>query len=270
LIKKQQTLMIKSEKELAFLHDLYLTENWTERFIKLFDDKFKPDSEEKILYVNAGTGTHALALRDLFDNDTEITAICETAELQKIAQAKADVIKANVEFTTLSPYEDFDLVIADASFVRPTNLNGFFADVTNFANHQVAFFLPTAGSFGEVFSILWETLFNLDLTEKSAEIERLILELPTVSNLEEIAKNLGLKKVESSTNFETFEFDNGKAFIESPFVNSFLMPNWLSFLPEKEAAKVGKKMAKTIDDNRDGLTFKVTLKATLIKGEIKN
>jgi trans-aconitate methyltransferase len=261
--------MNKSEKELAFLHDLYVSSEWTERFTKIFDDKFKPDSEEKILYVNAGTGTHTLALRDLFDNDTEITAITETIELQKIAQAKADVIKANVEFTTISPYEDFDLVIADASFVRRENLPEFIADITNFANNQVAFFLPTVGSFGEVFSILWETLFNLNLTEKNAEIERLISELPTVSSLEEIAKNVGLTKVESSTNFETFEFENGKAFIESPFISNFLMPNWLSFLNEKEAAKVTKNFIKTVQENQGDISFRITLKATLVKGEIK-
>jgi hypothetical protein len=261
--------MIKSEKELAFLHDLYLTENWTDRFTKIFDDKFKPDSEEKILYVNAGTGTHTLALRDLFDAKTEITALAETAELQKIAQAKADVIKANVDFTTVSPYEDFDLVIADASFVRPADLAEFIADITNFSNNQVSFFLPTAGSFGEFFSILWETLFNLDLTEKSAEIERLISELPTVSNLEEMAKKTGLVKVESSTNLETFNFKDGKEFIESPFVANFLLPIWLGFLTDKEVAKVTKHFAKTVAANQGDIRFTVTLKATLVKGEIK-
>jgi hypothetical protein len=260
--------MKKTEKELAFLQDLYLTENWTDRFTKNFDHKFKPDAEEKILYVNAGTGTHALALRDLFDDKTEITALCETAELQKIAHAKATVIKANVEFTTISPYEDFDLVIADASFVRLENLNEFIADITNFGNNQVSFFLPTAGSFGEVFSVLWETLFNLNLTEKSAEIERMILELPTVSNVEEMAKNAGLKKVESSTNVETFEFKSGKNFIESPFITNFLLPNWLSFLTEKEAAKVTKNFAKTVAENQGDISFRITLKATLFKGEI--
>jgi hypothetical protein len=259
--------MKKPEKELAFLHDLYVTENWTDRFTKIFDDKFKPDSEEKILYVNAGTGTHTLALRDLFDDKTEITGFCETVELQKIAQAKADVIKASVDFTTVSPYEDFDLVIADASFVRPVNLGEFIADITNFSNNQVSFFLPTAGSFGEFFSILWETLFNLDLTEKSAEIERLISELPTVSNLEEMAKKTGLVKVESSTNFETFDFKDGKEFIESPFVANFLLPNWLGFLTDKEAAKVTKNFAKTVAANQGDIRFTITLKATLVKGE---
>jgi hypothetical protein len=257
----------KPEKELAFLHDLYVTENWTERFTKIFDDKFKPEAVEKILYVNAGTGTHALALRDLFDNNTEITALTETVELQKIAQAKADVIKADIEFTTVSPYEDFDLVIADASFVRPADLNEFIADIANFSNDQAAFFLPTAGSFGEVFSLMWETLFNLDLTEKSAEIERLIAEQPTVSNVEETAKNAGLKKVESSTNFETFEFESGKVFIESPFIANFLLPNWLSFLSEKEAAKVKKNFIKTVAENESDISFRFTLKATLVKGE---
>ncbi len=259
--------MKKPEKELAFLHDLYVTENLTERFTKIFDDKFKPEPVEKILYVNAGTGTHALALRDLFDTKTEITALCETVELQKIAQAKADVIKADIEFTTISPYEDFDLVIADASFVRPEDLPEFIADIANFSNNQVAFFLPTVGSFGEVFSLLWETLFNLDLTEKSSEIERLIAEQPAVSSVEKFAENAGLKKVESSTNFETFEFKSGKAFIESPFVANFLLPNWLSFLSEKEAAKVTKNFIKTVAENESDAGFRFTLKATLFKGE---
>jgi len=261
--------MSKTEKELAFLRDLYVETDWTERFTNLLDDNFKFSGEEKILYVNAGAGNHALALREKLDDEIEIFGVSETPELLTIARAKADAIRANVDFSIVYPTENFDAVVADASFVRPPELKSFLAKIINSSKKQVAFFLPTASSFGDVFSFLWETLLNLDLLEKSAAIERLIIEIPTVSTVEETAKNLGLTKIHTETKNEFFEFDNGAAFINSPLVTDFLFPVWLDFLTEREKELVVDKLAQTIDDDCRELTFSFSVKTTLLVGEKK-
>jgi hypothetical protein len=130
-------------------------------------------------------------------------------------------------------------------------------------------FLPTASSFGEVFSLLWETLLYLDLLEKGSEVERLIVEIPTVSSVEETAKNLGLKKIHTETKNETFEFDNGALFVSSPLVEDYLLPGWLDFLDENEKERVKNKLAETIDDDCQEMSFRFSVKATLLVGEKK-
>ncbi len=54
--------MRKSDKELAFLHDLYVATDWGERFAELVDEHVKLPKEGRALYVGSGTGGHALAL----------------------------------------------------------------------------------------------------------------------------------------------------------------------------------------------------------------
>ena len=260
--------MSKTQKELAFLRDLYIETDWTERFTNLFDENFKFTDEEKILYLNAGTGNHVLALNaKLRKKDVEISAVSENKELQKIAQAKADLIKTNVNFSTLFPTKKFDAVLADASFVKPAEVVNFLTKAVNLSDNQAAFFLPTAGSFGDIFSFLWETFFNLDLLGHSAEVERLLTEIPTVSKVEEIAENLNLINVEAITKSEFFEFSTGGEFINAPLFADFLFPAWLDFLNSKERNQVVRKLAKIIDDECQELSFRVMVKATLIVGE---
>jgi len=261
--------MSKTEKELAFLRDLYVETDWTERFTNLFDDNFKFSGEEKILYINAGAGNHALALREKLDDEIEIFGVSETRELLTIARAKADAIAANVDFSIVYPTEKFDAVLADTSFVRPAELESFLARIIDSSKKQVAFFLPTASSFGDVFSFLWETLLHLDLPEKGAEVERLITEIPTVLKVEETAKKLGLTKIQTETKNESFEFDNGELFINSPLVEDYLLPVWLGFLDEDEKEQVKDKLAQTIDDDCREMSFRFSVKATLLVGEKK-
>ena len=260
--------MSKTPKELAFLRDLYIETDWTERFTNLFDENFKFTDEEKILYLNAGAGNHALALKaKLKKKAVEVFAVSENKELLKIAQAKADLINAGVNFSIDFPAKKFDAVLADASFIKPTEVKNFLTKAVGLSNNQVAFFLPTAGSFGDIFSFLWETFLNADLLEKGAEIERLITEIPTVSKVEELAENLNLTKIEAITKNESFEFENGDAFVNSPLVNDFLFPVWLDFLSAKEKKQVLKKLAGIIDGDCQELSFRFSVKATLIVGE---
>ncbi len=262
--------MSKSQKELAFLRDLYVETDWTERFTNLFDENFKFSDEQKILYVNAGTGSHALALREKLDENVELWAMPENVELLSIAKAKAAAIKADISFFPDFPTEKVDAVIADASFARPTELKNFLAKIIGISNKQVVFFLPTAGSFGDVFSYLWETLLNADLLEKEPEIERIITEIPTISKVEELAESLGLTKLQTETKNEFFEFESAEEFVNSPLVADFLFPAWLDFLDKKHQAKVTKQLALLIDNDRGDMSFRFSVKMSVVSGEKKD
>jgi hypothetical protein len=259
--------MSKTQKELAFLRDMTIESEWTERFTDYFDKKFKFDKEETVLYVNAGAGNHALALREKFGDETEIYAVSDNEDLRVIAQAKADAVKADVRFGTYLPEEKSNVVIADASLVRPNELNGFLSEIIDAADEQVAFFLPTAGSFGEIFSYLWETLLETDLLEKGENVERLISEIPTIEDVMESAQKHGLKKMENSTSIEIFEFKDGAEFVNSPLMSDLLFPFWLEFLTDKEKKKVSKKLAELIDIEDGSLSFRFSVKNTLFSGE---
>lgn len=259
--------MNKTEKELAFLRELAIESDWTQRFTDFFDKRFKFEKEESILYVNAGAGNHAIALVEKLNDNANIYAVSENTELRKIAQAKADAIKADVRFGINFPDEKSEIVIADGSFVRPTEINEFLAEIIDSAEKQVVFFLPTKGSFGEIFSFLWETLLEADLLEHSPNVERLILEIPTAEDVENLLKDFGLTKVESATENEIFEFKDGAEFVVSPLIADFLLPVWLDFLSDAEKEKAGKKLAELIDAEDGTLSFRFCVKNTLFRGE---
>lgn len=249
------------------MRDLYIETDYTERFTNLFDDNYKFSDEEKILYINSGAGNHALAVREKLDDVIEIFGVSENRELLTIARAKADAIQANVDFSTVFPSQKYDAVMTDAMLVKPAEANDLLAKAVGFSNKQVAFFLPTAGSFGDIFSFLWETFFNLDMLDKSAEVERLITDLPTISAIEEAAAKLGLTKIETMSKTEFFEYDNGAAFIAAPLLEDFLFPLWLDFLSADEAGRVKDKLAQIIDADVQEMNFSFAVKATLLVGE---
>ena len=155
---------------------------------------FNTEEFENILYINAGTGNHALDLEEKLEENTELIAVTENEELLKIAQAKADAIKSDINFTALMPVRKFDAVIADASLVKSSEIENFMTKAADHSRWQIAFLLPTAGSFGDIFSYLWQVFFNLGWLDKGAEIEKLINEIPTVSTAKEMIKDLGFKE----------------------------------------------------------------------------
>lgn len=263
--------MSKTKKELAFLRDLYISSDWTERFTESAEKQLKLPKKGKFLYMNSGAGNHALGLREKLKSEVEMTAVSDDKELHKISQAKAAAVKADINFqlSTDVPKNRFDAILADAMFVSPKNLAEFFSKTVEAAKSDadMLFFLPTAGSFGEIFSLLWEVLFNADLAQRGGEVEKLISEIPTVSDVEEIAVDAGLKSIETTTKSEIFEYDTGAEFIGSPLVTDFLLPVWLDFLSEKEKKQVIKSLAKIIDFEREGLTFRFSVKAAFISGE---
>src|SRR5438477_10626441 len=77
------------EKELAYLHELYVAPDWGERFAELIDEHVKLPKEGAALYVAAGTGGHALALQERAGKDVTLIGVDESEERLVLARAKA-------------------------------------------------------------------------------------------------------------------------------------------------------------------------------------
>ena len=257
-------------REKAFLKDLYLNELWTSRFTELLDKSLKADeAPESIVYFNAGTGNHVFALRELFGKDSAITAVCEDAETLKIAVGKAEAMRSDVTFTCSDcEGEVFDLVILDASLLSPTELNSSLERCITSCKTggSVAVMSATSGSFGEVFSLLWEHYFATENTVGGALVEKLIGEIPTSSSLEDFAKSAGLEKVVTKVSNEIFEMGEGEDLSSSVLLNKFLLPRWLISSNEEEISETAAALANLVKEDDPGLSFRFSVKATLLTG----
>src|SRR6185436_7061028 len=154
----------KSDKELAFLHDLYIATDWGERFADLVDKHVKLPREGRVLYLEAGTGSHALAMQERGGAKLTIVGTDHNEECVELARAKALALHERAEFKREdSPAlsfgdEQFDLVLVNNSFTGPAKVAGILIEAVRVAKAgaTVASWLPTASSFGEFFSIYWE------------------------------------------------------------------------------------------------------------------
>src|SRR4029453_4585702 len=113
----------KSSKELAFLHDLYIATDWGERFAELVDEHIELPEGGRALYVEAGTGGHALALQERAGTKLDLTCVDHNNEVLEVGRAKAMAVHESTKFQcenarSLSFGENkFDLVLGNASFV---------------------------------------------------------------------------------------------------------------------------------------------------------
>jgi ubiquinone/menaquinone biosynthesis C-methylase UbiE len=223
----------KSDKELAFLHDLFIAPDWGERFSELIDEHIKLPAEGEALYVAGGTGGHALALHERAGEKLELLCVDENPECMELARAKATatndkVIFDTAQFDRLSLKDNrFDIVIGNASLVSRQRVRKMFSEIVRVAapGATIALTLPTYSSFGEFFSIYWEALHNNGLLDHESDVEQLITELPTVSDIEQLAENEGLTEVESWTRIEEFDFESGEQFLSSPLSEISLLIN---------------------------------------------
>lgn len=265
----------KSEKELAFLHDLYVATDWGERFAALVDAHVELPKEGRALYVASGTGGHAMALQERAGEKLAFVCADESAECLELARAKAVTMNETVEFqreqaTSLSfPDDGFDLVLGNSSLARPDDLELQISELVRVATPggTVAWWMPTASSFGEFFSIYWEALCNADLPDHALDVEQLIIELPTVADVERLAQSAGLKHVASWTAIEEFGYESGEQFFNSPLVTDFLLPGWLKFVPDSSHERLAQELAKIIDEERHSGEFAMSVKATVVVGK---
>lgn len=266
---------MKSPKELAFLQDLYIATDWGERFAELVDAHVELPKEGRALYLQAGTGGHALTLQERGGKKLTIVCADDNAECLELARAKAAALHESIQFQredahALSFADDaFDLVLGNSSFTAPENLRQGLNELVRVTKPgaRTAWWLPTAGSFGEFFSIYWEALLGAGIQDQGVNVEHLITDLPTVSDVESWAEEAGLSEVQSWTAIEEFDFESGEAFLNSPLIQDFLLPAWLQSIPEAARAKVTNELARIIDEERHTGEFSLTLKATLVIGK---
>ena len=264
----------KSDKELAFLQDLFIAPDWGERFAELIDAHVKLPTEGKALYIAAGTGAHAMALQERAGTKLDLLCIDENPECLELARAKATATDEQIGFDTgrldsLNLRDNqYDLVIGNASLVSPQRIRKMFAEMVRVAapSATIALTLPTASSFGEFFSIYWEALHNNGLIDHESDVEQLITQLPTVSDVEQLADDEGLRDVETWTRIEEFDFDSGEQFLGSPLVSEFLMDEWLALVPNDQRAELIKEISRLINEERHEAEFALSVKATLVVG----
>jgi ubiquinone/menaquinone biosynthesis C-methylase UbiE len=264
----------KSEKELAFLQDLYVATDWGERFAELVDAHVELPKEGRALYVSAGTGSHAMAMQERAEEKLTLLCIDASEECLELARAKAVMMNEKTEFQRETPdslsFRDdhFDLVLGNFSLGQHADLQSQLAELVRVAKPgaTVAWWLTTASSFGEFFSIYWEALLNSDLQDHGVDVELMILGLPTVSDVEKLAENEGLEHLASWTAVEEFDYDSGEQFLNSPLIADFLLQGWLEPVPESARERVMEELGRIIDEERHSGEFALSVKATLVMG----
>jgi ubiquinone/menaquinone biosynthesis C-methylase UbiE len=234
----------KTDKELAFIQDLFIAPDWGERFAELIDEHVRLPNEGRALYAAAGTGGHAMALQERGGSKLSLLCVDENSECIELAQAKATATNEQTEFRMARldaldlPDNRFDLVVGNASLVSRSRVRKMFSELVRVAapGATIAFALPTASSFAEFFSIYWEALHNTGLLDHEVDVEQLITELPTVSDVEQMAEDEGLKDVASWTRIEEFDYLFGE-------------------------------ITRLINEERHEAEFALSVKATLIVGQ---
>jgi SAM-dependent methyltransferase len=267
-------MIAKSPKELAFLHDLYVAPDWGERFAELVDAHIELPKKGRALYVCAGTGGHALALHERAGEKVDFVCVDESEDYLELARAKAAALKEPTKLQREDPVslsfadDSFDLVVGNASMIRVSDLRQMVSELVRVTSPggTVAWWLPTASSFGEFFSIFWEALLNANLEDHGVDVEHMITEMPTVFDAEALARDEDIDDVQSWTAIEEFDYESGEAFLNSPLINDFLLPGWLNSVPGAARPRVQEELARIIDEERHSGEFSLTMKATLVTG----
>jgi hypothetical protein len=265
----------KTDKELAFLQDLFVATDWGERFAELIDKHVQLPDKGNLLYLGAGTGSHAISLHERSGEKLSLVCFDENHEALELGRAKATALKEPIEFRCgdlerLDLSDDqFDCVIGNVSLLPPRRVEQVLYEMVRVAapNATVAVGLPTASSFGEFFSIYWEAVHNCGLINHESDVEGLITELPMIFEIEQAAEHAGLSDVASWCQIEEFDFDSGEAFLNTPLIADFLLHGWLETLGESERGKVAAEIARIINEERHEAEFALTVKATLVSGK---
>lgn len=265
----------RTDKELAFLQDLFVATDWGERFGELIDEHLTLPKEGRVLYLGAGTGAHAIALQERSSAGLQFLCVDESEECLELARAKATFLKDAAQFRRedldrLSLDDNaFGLVIGDGSLVPIERIRGMLSEMVRVAapGATVALSLPTFSSFGEFFSIYWEALHNCGVTDHESDVESLISILPSVSAVEQMSEQAGLDEVASWTRIEEFDYESGEKFLSSPLISDFLMTRWLASLPGDRYEEVSNEIGRLINEDRHEAEFSLTVKATLVIGK---
>src|SRR6266550_6922491 len=268
-------ITVKTNKELAYLHELFVANDWGERFAELIDEHVELPKEGQALYLASGTGGHAIALQERANGKLTFHCLDENEESLELARAKAAVLKDGTQFLNCrvdlltSAANQFNLVVGDASLIHAQRVPQMLVEMARVAaaNATMALVLPTFSSFGEFFSIYWEALHNCGLLAHEADVERLICTLPSVFAVEAMAEQSGLQEIASWTRIEEFDYESDEQFLNAPLINDFLMQLWLENLPADSRQPVIVEIARLINEERHEAEFALSVKATLVTGK---
>jgi ubiquinone/menaquinone biosynthesis C-methylase UbiE len=271
----QKMIAPKTNKELAFLHELFVATDWGERFAELIDEHVELPKEGRALYLGSGTGGHAIALQERAGDDLKFVCVDENEGYLELARAKAVVVKDGAEFRTGRvdqldfPDNRFNVVVGDASLVHVGRVPRMLTEMVRVAapGALVMLSLPTFSSFGEFFSIYWEALYNCALLDYEPEVEKLISTLPSTTLVEELAEQAGLEEISSWTRIEEFDFESEEKFLNDPLISDFLMPIWLETLSPEARNQVITEIGRLINEERHEAEFALSVKATLVVGK---
>jgi ubiquinone/menaquinone biosynthesis C-methylase UbiE len=267
---------MKSERELAYRYDLYVVPYWRESFDQMVMKHVEIPRRGSILQVNCGTGGLAIEMATSLGNRGDVLATDTQAERLGLARAKAEVKKlTNIIFLDKSPtdlgMEDylFDLVVGDAALMPPEQIESMVAEMARLAevDATVALLMLTHGSFGEVFSLLWEALYHCQLEDYTPRVEALINEYHTTSQAREMMQRQGLSHVHSFTEPDELDFASAQELFESPLIEDYFLDHWLEFLPDAATRqRVINQMAEIIDRERQNAYVDISVKASLLVG----
>ena len=76
-----------------------------------------------------------------------------------------------------------------------------------------------------------------------------------------------LHKVRNVTQKNVLEFEDGSSFLASPLIANYFLPDWISLIVNADdRERVQRTLPQLIDEARDGATFDVSIKATVLIG----
>ena len=266
---------MSTEKELAYRYDLLITPEWRDRFDSLVDAKVVLPAEGRFLDLNCGTGAYTLELAGRIRGKGDVLGLDPSEERIELARAKIAVLHLqNVSFDVVGaqglPFEEgeFGAVIGDASMLPAGEIEGLLTEMVRVAkpDGRIVIKMATHGAFDEFFSIYWEALLRTDLEDHFSNVENLITQRPSVSEVETLAEQDGLKDVASWTVFEELRYESGEQFLNSPLIADFLLAQWLQELSEAERERVTRQISQIIDEERHTADFTLSVKATLVVG----
>ncbi|HMV49562.1 MAG TPA: class I SAM-dependent methyltransferase [Blastocatellia bacterium] len=267
----------RDAKEQAYIYDLYVVPTWREVFDKLVDEEIELPKEGRFLEVECGTGGYAIDLAVRGGGKVKVVGVDSSEERLALARGKAEVQHVSRATFQQAPPEDldftvgeFDLAIGDFSLLPPDRIESALEELIRVTKKgaTVAVKLATHGSFGEVFSLYWEALYELNLIEYSPQLEGLMSGWLTAGKVEELALDSGLRSVRSVTHKERMDFADGQTFLSSPLIETIFLDDWLAFLPdEKTRLDARQQLVAIIDRERQNADFDVSIKATILIGQ---
>jgi len=267
---------MSDEKELAYRYDLFVTPDWRDRFDALVNEHVKLPNEGRILDVNCGTGAHAIEIAEGLRSKGEVIGVDSSAERVQIARAKAQVKRIKEAlFEQSLPYDlrfendVFDVVIGDASLLPANEVEDVLGEMVRVAAEggRLVLKIATAGSFGEFFSVFWEALHDAGLDAGvMSDMEDLINERKSVSEVEEMAKRAGFRRITSFTRREEFLFETADQFLSAPLIADQFLEVWLEIVPEEPRDEIRGRLEAIIDRERNEGPFEVSIKAAIVTG----